>query len=62
VNQAVDSVAPFARQLFITKEVQNANLIAALGRDPAPDASAVVEATCRRLVRTKWGREKDRVS
>ena len=62
VNQAVDSVAPFARQLFITKEVQNANLIAALGRDPAPDASAVVEATCRHLVRTKWGREKDRVS
>ena len=58
VNQAMDSVAPFARQLFITKEVQNANLIAALGRDPAPDPSAVVAGACRHLIRTKWGRQK----
>jgi len=58
VNQAMDSVAPFARQLFITKEVRNENMVTALGYDPAPDPSAVLRAACQDLVNTKWGREK----
>lgn len=57
VGQAVGSVAPFARQLFVTKEILNANLIAALGRDPAPDPARLARRTCEYLVRTRWGRE-----
>ncbi|MFY9268946.1 MAG: SDR family oxidoreductase [Candidatus Manganitrophaceae bacterium] len=57
LNQSLSSVAPFARQLFIQKEVQNRNLASALDHYRAPDARRLVRNACDYLVRTKWGRE-----
>lgn len=56
VNQAVSSVAPFGRQLFIRKQIQNHNLVSALRDYRAPDARQLIRNTCEYLVRTKWGR------
>jgi nucleoside-diphosphate-sugar epimerase len=56
VTQALRSVAPFARQLYVKKAVRNEALLQLVGRDPAPDPRAMVEGACRELVRTRWGR------
>ena len=56
VNQAVSSVAPFARQLFAAKSVDNRRLRAAMPGYSAPDASELVRRMCASLVRTRWGR------
>ena len=56
VNQALSSVTPFARQLFIHKKLQNQRLVSALGDYRAPDARRLIRKTCEYLVRTKWGR------
>jgi nucleoside-diphosphate-sugar epimerase len=56
VNQAVSSVAPFARQLFIHKELRNQKLVAALDNYRAPEMRRLIRKTCEYLVRTKWGR------
>ena len=56
VNQALSSVVPFARQLFVRKDVRNARLRAALpGARPAVSPE-LIERTCDALVRTRWGR------
>ncbi len=57
LGQAVTSIAPFARQLFVSKDVRNDNLVAAYERYRAPDTPRLVRATCEYLVRSKWGRE-----
>ena len=57
VNEGIASVAPFAAQLFIAKDVENANLIEVLGSDAAPDPTELARLTCRHLVATRWGRE-----
>ncbi|MGA9767687.1 MAG: SDR family oxidoreductase [Blastocatellia bacterium] len=57
VNQAVSSVAPFGKQLFIRKEIDNRNLVSALESYSAPDARRLIGNTCRYLLRTKWGRD-----
>ena len=57
VGQAVSSIAPFARQLFIAKDVCNANLVAALPAYRAPDPHRLVRETCRYLVAGRWGKE-----
>lgn len=57
VNQAVSSVAPFNRQLFIRKEICNRRLVAALSEYRAPDARHLIRNTCEYLARTKWGRQ-----
>ena len=57
VNQAVSSISPFAKQLFIEKAVQNHQLRAALPSYQAPDPRELVQRICAYLVRTKWGRE-----
>lgn len=58
VQQSVSSVAPFARQLFVDKDILNRNLMAALGADyHAPDADALIRNACRYLAATRWGRE-----
>ena len=62
VNQALSSVSPFGRQLFIRKEIQNANLVAGLESYRSPDARRLIENTCGYLARTKWGRQSDEVS
>ena len=59
VNQAIGSVAPFAAQLFIDKDVRNENLLSLLGEDPAGDAASLARETCRALLRTRFGRQGD---
>lgn len=61
VNQAVSSVAPFGKQLFIHKQIQNHNLVAALEDYCAPDARRLIRNTCEYLVRTRWGKHADGV-
>jgi nucleoside-diphosphate-sugar epimerase len=56
VSQAVGSIAPFARQLFVAKELDNRRLRALLPAYAAPDPKALVERACLDLVRTRWGR------
>jgi thioester reductase-like protein len=57
INQAVSSVAPFGRQLFIRKEIDNQNLVSALESYNAPDARQLIKNTCQYLLRTKWGKD-----
>ena len=59
VNQAVSSVAPFGKQLFIRKQIQNHNVVAALENYRAPDARKLIRNTCEYLVRTRWGKHAD---
>ena len=57
VRQSLQSVVPFARQLFVAKEVDNRRLRAVLGDGyAAPDPAELVRRTCDSLVATKWGR------
>ncbi len=57
VRQALQSVVPFARQLFVGKELDNRRLREVLGPSyAAPDASELIRRTCERLVATSWGR------
>ena len=56
VNQAVSSVAPFARQLFVDKEIRNDHLASELKAYRAPDARRLMQNTCEYLVRMRWGR------
>lgn len=60
VNQAVSSVAPFGKQLFIKKDIRNSNLVSALGHYHKPDARSLILNTCRYLVRTRWGKYADK--
>lgn len=55
--QAMGSVAPFAEQMFLSKEFDNSRLRAAWPGYRAPDARRLVAATCRRLVASRWGRQ-----
>jgi nucleoside-diphosphate-sugar epimerase len=57
VTQAVGSVAPFAGQLFVTKDISNEHMRAALADYNAVDSRAVLEATCRQLVAQRFGRK-----
>lgn len=57
LRQSLQSVVPFARQLFVNKQVDNRRLQAALGgRLDPPDPAELVRRACRHLVDTKWGR------
>ncbi|HJQ69205.1 MAG TPA: SDR family oxidoreductase [Blastocatellia bacterium] len=56
VNQAVSSVAPFGKQLFIKKDILNSNLASGLRDYRAPDARSLMLDTCRYLVKTRWGK------
>lgn len=56
VTQALANVAPFARQLYVDKELDNARLRAALGDYRAPDPATLLAATCAQLVASRWGR------
>lgn len=57
MKQSVGSVAPFSKQLFSHKDVQNDQLLAQLEEYRAPDQKQVVEKICANLVLTRWGRE-----
>lgn len=56
LRQALQSVSPFARQLFAPKDVKNDRLRAVMRAYRAPDARGLARATCAHLVRTKWGK------
>lgn len=56
LSQALDNVAPFARQLYVHKELQNVRLRAALQNYQPPDGAELVRDTSAFLVRTRWGR------
>lgn len=57
VSQAVESIRPFARQLFVTKAFHNDNLRGALSHYRAPEPEQMALNTVRYLVQTKWGRD-----
>lgn len=57
VSQAVESIRPFAPQMFVTKQFHNDQLRGALDRYRAPDPETLVRNTVQYLVNTKWGRE-----
>lgn len=56
VTQALGNVMPFARQLYVNKELDNSRLRAALAGYAAPDPDALLAATCARLAASRWGR------
>ena len=56
VRQALESVVPFARQLFVVKQLDNSRLRRALGSYAPPDPVDLVRRTCDHLIATRWGR------
>jgi nucleoside-diphosphate-sugar epimerase len=56
VNQALESVSPFARQLYVRKDVSNDRLRSVWPDYAPPDPRAFITATTAHLVRTRWGR------
>jgi nucleoside-diphosphate-sugar epimerase len=61
VSQAVASVAPFSRQLFIKKRVLNDRAAALLPDYTAPDPTALIRRTCEVLMAEGWQR-RDRLA
>ena len=58
VRQSLRSVVPFARQLFVDKELDNTALRQVLGDAyRPPDPATLVHRTCKWLVATRWGRD-----
>lgn len=57
VRQALESVTPFAEQLFVSKDIRNDNLVAAHCDCASLDPRNLVRRTCAHLLRTRWGRE-----
>jgi thioester reductase-like protein len=55
-KQAISSVSPFARQLFIDKDVKNDKLRQIMGNYVVPNADELVRRTCKFLCQSKWGR------
>jgi nucleoside-diphosphate-sugar epimerase len=49
VAQALRSLAPFARQLYVAKDVRNDGLLRLVGRDPAPDPRRLMDGVCTAL-------------
>jgi len=55
-RQALQSMTPFARQLYIKKSVENTRLRREISGYQTPDYRAQIERTMQRLIATKWGR------
>lgn len=55
MKQALASMTPFSRQLFLHKEVKNMRLVSHLPIYQAPDLRRVITAVCDSLVQTRWG-------
>ncbi len=56
VTQALGSMSPFARQLYVAKSVQNERLRAIYPAYAAPDALALVRNACNYLIDSGWGK------
>jgi nucleoside-diphosphate-sugar epimerase len=54
LSQALASMTPFARQLYVEKSVRNDNLVSACTRYRAPDPRRLVRNICAHLVHSKW--------
>ena len=57
VKQALESIRPFAQQLFIEKDVANQQLLCATPGYPIPDMPVLIDNVIQHLMQTKWGRE-----
>ena len=57
VQQALQSISPFAKQLFIDKDFQNDAAVAVVSGYRAPNPEDLVRKTAEQLVATKWGRK-----
>jgi nucleoside-diphosphate-sugar epimerase len=55
VSKAVSSISPFAKQLFIEKDIYNDNTMKNIPDYNVPDPEQFISNTCRYLVKTKWG-------
>lgn len=56
ITQALANVVPFARQLYVRKDLDNVRLRSTLAQYRSPDPAELVRKTCRHLVATRWGR------
>lgn len=56
VSEAVNSIQPFAPQLFIHKSFDNSNLVQTLPNYQAPNMMQLTENVVQHLIDTKWGR------
>lgn len=54
-SQAIQSVTPFAPQLYIAKTIEN-DRVRALNGGRAPDMTRLLSQTCRSVIRTRLGR------
>jgi nucleoside-diphosphate-sugar epimerase len=59
LHEAVASVAPFAPQLYVRKEIVNERLREALPALRFPEPRALVRDTCATLARSRWGRNEE---
>lgn len=57
MKQALDSIRPFSKQLFIDKDVSNGKLISSYPDYSVPDMDTLIDNVIAYLVQTKWGRE-----
>jgi nucleoside-diphosphate-sugar epimerase len=57
VSQAVNSIQPFAPQLFIHKAFANDHLVAAIDDYQAPQMMQLTENVVQHLIDTQWGRK-----
>lgn len=55
-RQALQSMTPFARQMYSYKEIANSRLRAELADYTPPDHRAQLAGAVRRLIETRWGR------
>ena len=55
VKQALESIRPFAKQLYIDKSIANDNLLRQYPEYRAPDMNALLDNVVQYLMREKWG-------
>lgn len=55
VKQALDSIQPFSKQLYIEKYINNDNLLKHYPEYPSPDMKVLLDNVIQFLMREKWG-------
>ncbi|MCP5245550.1 MAG: SDR family oxidoreductase [Burkholderiales bacterium] len=55
VKQALDSIRPFSKQLYIEKNISNGNLLKHYPEYPSPDMAVLLDKVIQFLMREKWG-------
>lgn len=59
VRQALDSIRPFSKQMYIEKNIRNDNLKKHYPQYAAPDMKVLLDKVIQYLVREKWGTSGD---